>query len=219
MFPAAACAPSRSTLTRVRVRGARDTVSEAKGTSDQAPRGCDGGFPGCDARSEAQPMARLLGKPSDKADRPESPVPPGCGKMRRLRRCAPRLRRLNYDLRRAPRIHPHFASNAIRGGLNQRFLKCGSGSMSAPLHNVSCGSLRPFPLHAYASPSPGRLFFGFFLLGKQKKETCCRATGRKTPPWISRFPAILPGTWPDRPVASAFQRPCRSGTQPLRCSR
>ncbi len=26
-----------------------------------------------------------------------------------------------YDLRRAPRIHPHFASNAIRGGLNQRF--------------------------------------------------------------------------------------------------
>jgi hypothetical protein len=26
-----------------------------------------------------------------------------------------------YDLRRAPSIHPHFASNAIRGGLNQRF--------------------------------------------------------------------------------------------------
>ena len=26
-----------------------------------------------------------------------------------------------YDLRRAPCIHPHFASNAIRGGLNQRF--------------------------------------------------------------------------------------------------
>ena len=41
--------------------------------------------------------------------------------MRRLRRCAPRLSRLNYDLRRAPRIHSHFASNAIRGGLNQRF--------------------------------------------------------------------------------------------------
>ncbi len=37
-------------------------------------------------------MAIPLGKPSNKADRPESPVPPGCGKMRRLRRCAPRLR-------------------------------------------------------------------------------------------------------------------------------
>ena len=121
---------------------------EAKGTSDQAPRGCDGGFPGWDARSEAQRMVDPLRKPSDKADRPESPVPPGCGKMRRLRRCAPRLRRLNYDLRRAPRIHPHFARNAIRGGLNQRFLKCGSGSMSAPLVSVSCGSLRPCPLHA-----------------------------------------------------------------------
>jgi len=30
----------------------------------------------------------------------------------------------------------------------QRSLGCGSGSMSAPFHNVSCGSLRPFPLHA-----------------------------------------------------------------------
>ena len=28
--------------------------------------------------------------------------------------------------------------------------------MSAPFHNVSCGSLRPSPLHAHASPSPGR---------------------------------------------------------------
>ena len=92
-----------------------------------------------------------------------SPVPLGCGKMRRLRRCAPRCRsaprtrsraawcgpgrrRLRsitwsgacaaapasgpwanesqprYDFRHAPCIHPHFASNAIRGGLNQRFL-------------------------------------------------------------------------------------------------
>jgi hypothetical protein len=93
-------------------------------------------------------MVDPLHKPSDKADRPESPVPPGCGKMRRLRRCAPWLRRLNYDLRRTPHIHPHFASNAIRGGLNQRFLKYGSGSISAPFHNISCGSLRPFPLHA-----------------------------------------------------------------------
>ena len=51
-------------------------------------------------------------------------VPPGCGKMRRLRRCAPRLRSPSYDLRRAPSSHPHFAGNAIRGGLNQRSLRC-----------------------------------------------------------------------------------------------
>ena len=72
-------------------------------------------------------MVDPLHKPSDKADRPEGPVPPGCGKMRRLRRCAPRLRRLNYDLRRAPRIHPHFACNAAHEGLNQRFHKKGQG--------------------------------------------------------------------------------------------
>ena len=51
------------------------------------------------------------------------PSHPGCGKMRRLRRCAPRHRSPSYDLRRAPRNHPHFASNAIRGGFNQRFLR------------------------------------------------------------------------------------------------
>ena len=51
------------------------------------------------------------------------PSRPGCGKIRRLRRCAPWLRSPGYDLRRAPRIHPHFASNAICVGLNQRFLK------------------------------------------------------------------------------------------------
>ncbi len=96
------------------------------------------------------------------ADRVAAAVPPGCCKMRCLRRARrsveprdvrpwrralaratasrraygplrctapqvpryagpPRLRRLNYDLRRAPRIHPHFAGNAVRGGLNQRF--------------------------------------------------------------------------------------------------
>jgi len=54
--------------------------------------------------------------------RPDSPIPPGCGKMRRLRRCAPRLCSASYDLRRAPRIHPHFVRNAIRGGLDQRLL-------------------------------------------------------------------------------------------------
>ena len=68
-------------------------------------------------------MAIPLGKPSDKADRPESPVPTGCGKMRRLRRCTPRLRIPSYDLRRAPRSHPHFACNAAHEGLNQRFHK------------------------------------------------------------------------------------------------
>jgi hypothetical protein len=37
-------------------------------------------------------MAIPLGKPSDKADCPENPVPSGCGKMRCLRRYAPRCR-------------------------------------------------------------------------------------------------------------------------------
>jgi len=39
-------------------------------------------------------------------------------------RCAgpPRLRSHGYDLRRAPCIHPRFASNAAHEGLNQRFL-------------------------------------------------------------------------------------------------
>ena len=64
-----------------------------------------------------------LGKPGNKADRPQSPVPSGCDKMRCLRRYAPRHRSLNYDLRRAPSIHPHFARNAIRVGPIQRFLR------------------------------------------------------------------------------------------------
>jgi hypothetical protein len=51
-------------------------------------------------------------------------VPLGCGKMQCQRRCTPRCRSPGYDLRRAPCIHPHFASNAIRGGLNQRFPNC-----------------------------------------------------------------------------------------------
>src|SRR6266498_4894635 len=67
-------------------------------------------------------MAGPIGEPRDKADRPKSPVPPGCGKMRRLLRRAPRHRSPSYDLRRAPRIHPRFARNAIRVGLIQRFL-------------------------------------------------------------------------------------------------
>jgi hypothetical protein len=45
---------------------------------------------------------------------------------------------------------PQFAATRM-GRLprhGQRSLGCGSGSMSAPFHNASCGSLRPFPLHA-----------------------------------------------------------------------
>ncbi len=67
-----------------------------------------------------------LGKPGNKADHPQSPVPFCCDKMRRLRpqlpTAAPRHRSSNYDLRRAPSIHPHFARNAIRVGTSQRFL-------------------------------------------------------------------------------------------------
>jgi hypothetical protein len=55
---------------------------------------------------------------------PASHVPLRCTASQ-VQRCAgpPRLRSPGYDLRRAPCIHPHFASNAIRGGLNQRFHK------------------------------------------------------------------------------------------------
>jgi hypothetical protein len=58
------------------------------------------------------------------ADRVAAAVPSGCGKMRHLHCCAPRIRSPRYDLRRAPRNHPHFACNAVHEGLNQRFPKC-----------------------------------------------------------------------------------------------
>ncbi len=45
----------------------------------------------------------------------------GCGKIARSRRCAPRHRSPGYDLRRTPGDHRDFASNAVHGGLNQRF--------------------------------------------------------------------------------------------------
>jgi hypothetical protein len=73
-------------------------------------------------QSKAKQIVGAICEPGDKADRPPSPVPSGCGKMRRLRCCAPRHRSTHYDLRRAPSIHPHFASNAIRVGPIQRFL-------------------------------------------------------------------------------------------------
>ena len=47
----------------------------------------------------------------------------GCGKISRSRRCAPRHRSQGYDLRRTPGDHRNFASNAVHGGLNQRFPK------------------------------------------------------------------------------------------------
>jgi hypothetical protein len=91
------------------------------------------GAPDSDSRSVeregAQAAARDTVKRGAAAPAPQAsltvsrqPSHSGCGKMRRLRCCAPRLRSPGYDLRRAPRIRPHFASNAIRGGLNQRFL-------------------------------------------------------------------------------------------------
>ena len=46
----------------------------------------------------------------------------GCGKIGCLRCCAPWLRRPSYDLRREPCNHPDFTSNALHGGLVQRFL-------------------------------------------------------------------------------------------------
>jgi hypothetical protein len=71
-----------------------------------------------------------------------------------------------------PRSGEHDADAAVcrnpQGRLprhEQRSLGCGSGSMSAPFNGVSCGSLRPFPLHAHASPSPGRPRHGQRSLG------------------------------------------------------
>ncbi len=69
------------------------------------------------ARRSVEPRVRATAK--------ASAGPLRCTALQ-VRRCAgpPRLRSLSYDLRRAPRIPSHFASNAIRGGLNQRFLIC-----------------------------------------------------------------------------------------------
>jgi len=47
--------------------------------------------------------------------------------------------------------------------------------MSALFNNVSCGSLRPFPLHAARVRVRGALFFGDFLLARQKKVTSRRS--------------------------------------------
>jgi hypothetical protein len=67
-------------------------------------------------------MVYPLDKPSDKADRPQSAVPYGL--RQNAVSAAPRslVRSLSYEPRSASRIHPPFASNAIRVRLNQRFL-------------------------------------------------------------------------------------------------
>ena len=57
--------------------------------------------------------------------------------------------------------------------------------MGASFHIVTCGSLRPFPLHAARVRVRGALFFGDFLLAKQKKVTSCQsATGEYSHPLI-----------------------------------
>ena len=59
------------------------------GSTDSIPHGRDDGFAGGDARKAMNLMAHSLSEESDKADRPQSLVPSGCGKIVRLRRCAP----------------------------------------------------------------------------------------------------------------------------------
>src|SRR5713101_10121245 len=102
----------------------------SRATKQTARKGAPDSVSRSVAREGAQAAARNTVKRGAHAAAPapqasltvsRQPSHPGCGKMRRLRRCAPRLRSPSYDLRRAPRILPHFASNAIRGGFNQRF--------------------------------------------------------------------------------------------------
>jgi hypothetical protein len=80
-----------------------------------------GSFSGWDTRSEPKRMVNPLREVRDKVDHPKSPVPPGCCPMRRLLRRAPN-RRMNDDLRRTSHIHPHWAVQRKRVGLDQRFL-------------------------------------------------------------------------------------------------
>jgi hypothetical protein len=72
------------------------------------------------------------------------------GKMRTYARRATKVVARTTKPRSATTQTLHFAATRM-GRLprhGQRSLGCGSGSNSAPFHNVSCGSLRPFPLHA-----------------------------------------------------------------------
>ncbi len=70
--------------------------------------------------------------------------------MRMIARRATKVPSRSLSTRSATTQAPHCAETRM-GRLprhGQRSLGCGSGSNSAPFHNVSCGSLRPFPLHA-----------------------------------------------------------------------
>jgi hypothetical protein len=85
-----------------------------------------------------------------------------------IARTSARLRGRTY---RTPRFGEHaadaaFCRNPKGRGLprhGQRSLGCGSGSMSAPFYNVSCGSLRPFPLHAARVRVRGARSHGFVV--------------------------------------------------------
>src|SRR5437667_2252052 len=92
--------------------------------------------------------------------------------MRRLLRRAPRHRSPSYDLRRAPRIHPHFARNAIRVGLIQRFLS------RACLPYEETGATAPtFPSSAF-SLVLGRLELARLLLEHDRNAVAYRLRSR-----------------------------------------
>jgi len=57
--------------------------------------------------------------------------------------------------------------------------------MRASLYNVSCGSLRSYPLHASRVRVRGVLLFGYFFLAKQEKVTSRR------PATSIAFPLLL----------------------------
>jgi hypothetical protein len=79
-------------------------------------------------------MASTLSKPSDKADRTERPDPKrivqnaGCTKCGVCLVALLGFRVRGYDLRRAPRIHPHFVDNAIRVRFDQWLLRLAASS-------------------------------------------------------------------------------------------
>jgi hypothetical protein len=80
----------------------------------------------------------------------KSPVERVAGAMRMIARHATKVPSRSLSTRSATTQAPHCAETRM-GRLprhGQRSLGCGSGSMGAPFNDFSCGSLRPFPLHA-----------------------------------------------------------------------
>ena len=67
----------------------------------------------------------------------KAPSRPGCSKIRRSLRCAPRHRSPSYDLRRVPRDHSDFDSNALRGGFVQRSPRFSPDPVSLPFRLTS----------------------------------------------------------------------------------